>query len=87
MSHHVSIVINNQFVADIAMLFGEDQARYLVACTEDGAKSLETAALTTGIEVTRVGLFGGNRVVLGSEAAPLTELSALYRGAFAKAVG
>ncbi|MGL4309060.1 MAG: phosphoribosylformylglycinamidine synthase subunit PurL [Paracoccaceae bacterium] len=72
--------------ADIGRLYGEDQARYLVACTEDEAKVLEAAALTTGVEVTRVGHFGGNRVTFGAESAPLAELSDLYRGAFARAV-
>ena len=72
---------------DIPTLFGEDQARYLLAVSEEGAKAIEAAALTTGVAVLRVGRFGGSAVTLGSASAPLAELSALYRGAFAAAIG
>ncbi|NTT85070.1 phosphoribosylformylglycinamidine synthase subunit PurL [Tabrizicola fusiformis] len=71
---------------DIPTLFGEDQARYLVAASEAGAQALEAAALTAGVEVIRVGSFGGDAVTFGSETAPLAALSDLYRSAFAKAV-
>jgi phosphoribosylformylglycinamidine synthase len=71
---------------DIAQLFGEDQARYLVAASEAGAQALEAAALVAGVEVIRVGSFGGDAVSFGHESAPLAGLSDLYRTAFAKAV-
>ena len=71
---------------DIPTLFGEDQARYLLAVSEDGAKAIEAAALTTGVPVLRVGRFGGTSVTLGQDSAALADLSALYRGAFAAAV-
>ncbi len=71
---------------DIPTLFGEDQARYLVAASEAGAQALEAAALTAGVEVIRVGSFGGDAVTFGSETASLAALSDLYRSAFAKAV-
>jgi phosphoribosylformylglycinamidine synthase len=35
----------------------------------------------------QVGQFGGSNVTLGTDAAPLADLAALYRAAFAKAVG
>jgi len=72
--------------ADIAQLFGEDQARYLVACDEAGAEALEAAAKAAGVPLDRVGVFGGDSVVFGTDAAPMAELSALYRTAFAAAV-
>jgi phosphoribosylformylglycinamidine synthase subunit PurL len=71
---------------DTAVLFGEDQARYLVACSEDGAQALEEAARLTDVPVQRVGRFGGETVSLGGDSARLFELSSLYRGAFAAAV-
>ncbi|MBL4927956.1 phosphoribosylformylglycinamidine synthase subunit PurL [Fuscibacter oryzae] len=71
---------------DIPTLFGEDQARYLVAASEAGARALEAAALTSGVEIIRVGTFGGDKVTFGTESAPLATLSDLYRTAFAKAV-
>ena len=74
-------------VAEIAQLFGEDQARYLVACEATGAAALEAAAKAAGVPLARVGRFGGAAVTLGTDSAPLAELSALYRTAFAAAIG
>ena len=71
---------------EIGALFGEDQARYILAVRETGAQAIEAAALTAGVEVIRIGSFGGDKVTLGSESAALAELSELYRTAFAKAV-
>lgn len=71
---------------DIPTLFGEDQARYLVACSAEGARALEAAAITTGVPLLRVGRFGGDTVRLGADAAPLADLLRAYRGAFAAAV-
>ncbi|SEM81277.1 phosphoribosylformylglycinamidine synthase subunit II [Gemmobacter aquatilis] len=76
----------NLDAGDIPTLFGEDQARYLVACSAEGAAALEAAALATDVPVLRVGRFGGTSVSFGSASAPLADLSALYRGAFAAAV-
>ena len=72
--------------AEVGFLFGEDQARYLVACTERGAAAIEAAALASDVPVTRVGRFGGKEVTFGTAHAPLADLSALYRQAFEKAV-
>ena len=69
-----------------AELFGEDQARYLIAASgKSAAKLLELASLA-GITLTRVGKFGGTKVSLGGEIADLAELSNVYRSAFAAAV-
>ena len=67
---------------EIATLFGEDQARYLVACDAAGAAALEAAAVAAGVAVARVGRFGTDAVTLGTDAAKLADLRALYRGAF-----
>ncbi|SDD78841.1 phosphoribosylformylglycinamidine synthase subunit PurL [Ruegeria marina] len=72
--------------AATAALFGEDQARYLVACNFDQAEALMTAAAAAGVQVSAVGRFGGDRVRLGASEAPLAELAALYRGSFAAAI-
>nr|WP_111298892.1 phosphoribosylformylglycinamidine synthase subunit PurL [Paracoccus saliphilus] len=71
---------------DIGQLFGEDQARYLVACGPSAAERLAAAASAAGVTVTTVGRFGGDSVTLGGDAAPLAELSDLYRSAFARAI-
>ncbi len=72
--------------SDIATLFGEDQARYLVICDAAGAVALEAAARAANVTVTRVGRFGGDAVTFGAATAPLADLSAIYRTAFAAAV-
>jgi phosphoribosylformylglycinamidine synthase len=69
-----------------AALFGEDQARYLVACSADQAKALRAEGLKAGVPVAAVGRFGGTEIRLGRAAAPLADLSALYRSAFAAAL-
>ncbi|MFZ9132832.1 MAG: AIR synthase-related protein, partial [Gemmobacter sp.] len=72
---------------DIATLFGEDQARYLLAVRAGDAAALMAAAAADGVPATLAGRFGGADMRLGAEAAPLADLSALYRGAFEAAIG
>ena len=72
---------------DIATLFGEDQARYLVAVAPAALDGLLAAGAAAGVPVARVGVFGGDGIAFGDASAPLAGLSALYRTAFAKAVG
>ncbi|WP_319823530.1 phosphoribosylformylglycinamidine synthase subunit PurL [Thalassovita sp.] len=72
---------------DMAQLFGEDQARYLVACNFDAAEALMAAAAQAGVPIRTVGKFTGDSVKLGGSDAPLAELSALYRSAFETTVG
>lgn len=71
---------------DVATLFGEDQARYLVAASASDAEKLVAAGKAAGVPVAVVGNFGGDKVSFGGDTATLADLSALYRGAFAKAV-
>ena len=67
---------------DTGALFGEDQARYLVACSAaDGAKLLEAAA-AAGVPAAQVGTFGGDTVSFGGAQAPLAALSGTYRATF-----
>ncbi|WP_099823524.1 phosphoribosylformylglycinamidine synthase subunit PurL [Oceaniglobus indicus] len=72
--------------ADIAQLFGEDQARYLVACSFDASEALLLAAAQAGVPVQTVGRFGGDAVTLGATSYPLETLSSLYRSAFEAAL-
>ncbi|MBN2630062.1 MAG: phosphoribosylformylglycinamidine synthase subunit PurL [Rhodobacteraceae bacterium] len=72
---------------DIAYLFGEDQARYLVAIDPKRLHSLTGAAQAAGVPVNVVGRFGGDTVRLGRHADPLARLSQTYREAFARALG
>ena len=72
--------------ADIAQLFGEDHARYLVACDAAGADALLKAAEAAGVPAAQVGTFGGMAVQMGDDAGDLADLSDLYRTAFANAI-
>ncbi|MFQ5623074.1 MAG: phosphoribosylformylglycinamidine synthase subunit PurL [Paracoccaceae bacterium] len=66
--------------------FGEDQARYLLACGFDQAEAMFARAAQEGVPLARVGWFGGGAVRFGDAAAPLDELSAIYCKAFAAAL-
>jgi phosphoribosylformylglycinamidine synthase len=76
----VGVVID---VSDQAMLFGEDQGRYLVACNFDQAEALVVAAGQAGVPIATVGRFTGDSVRFGGSDTPLEELTALHKGAFA----
>jgi phosphoribosylformylglycinamidine (FGAM) synthase-like enzyme len=67
---------------EIDQLFGEDQGRYLLACAPDQAERLIARAGQAGIYLATVGRFTGTEFRMGHSAAPLADLSALYRGAF-----
>ena len=67
-----------------ATLFGEDQARYLVACTAEAAEALIAAGHAAGVPITQVGAFGGDKVSFGSASALLADLCATYRSSFAQ---
>jgi len=71
---------------DIAQLFGEDQARYLLACTFDQAEALFVAAGQAGVAITQIGRFGGDAITFGHATAPLKALSDMFHTSFAKAI-
>lgn len=69
-----------------AHLFGEDQARYLVACNFDQAEALLLLASQAGVPIASVGRFSGDTVKFGASEAPLADLAAIYRSSFAAAL-
>ena len=73
--------------ADMGQLFGEDQARYLVACNFDQAEALMGAAAQAGVPITSVGRYGGDTVRIGNAEAPLAELSEVFRSGFGAIFG
>ncbi|SLN70213.1 phosphoribosylformylglycinamidine synthase subunit PurL [Ruegeria meonggei] len=72
--------------APTEFLFGEDQARYLVACNFDQAEALMIAAGQAGVPLVSVGRFTGDNVCIGTSEAPLEEMTATFRTSFAEAV-
>ncbi len=72
---------------DIPTLFGEDQARYLVCCTKNGAQAILNEAQSMNVIAQVIGDFGGTDVTFGADRALLADLSRLYRTAFASSIG
>ncbi len=70
--------------SDTATLFGEDQARYLIACDMDQAEALMVSAGQAGVAIATVGKFTGSSVKFGASDAPLADLATIYRSAFAE---
>ena len=68
-------------VQDIPSLFGEDQARYLLAVPAAALDKITQAAKAANVPLTRIGRFGGNEIIFGSERAPLADLSQSSRDA------
>ncbi|MGJ8610952.1 MAG: phosphoribosylformylglycinamidine synthase subunit PurL [Octadecabacter sp.] len=68
---------------DTQTLFGEDQARYLIACNFDKAEALMIEAGKAGVPMHTVGKFGGSDVTFGAATAPLSDLAAVFRSTFA----
>jgi phosphoribosylformylglycinamidine synthase len=69
-----------------AQLFGEDQARYLIAATPENAVKLQTVAQAAGIPLSQAGTFGGDTLSFGTSSAELSDLGTLYRASFAATV-
>ncbi len=67
--------------------FGEDQARYLIACSFDKAEALMVAAGQFHVPIAAVGRFTGQDVRIGHSQAPLSELAEIYRTGFHTAIG
>jgi phosphoribosylformylglycinamidine synthase subunit PurL len=72
---------------DTATLFGEDQGRYLIACSFDKAEALMVEAAQAGVKLTSVGRFGGSDVRIGASQASLSELNGLFRSSFEAQLG
>jgi phosphoribosylformylglycinamidine (FGAM) synthase-like enzyme len=72
---------------DTPTLFGEDQARYLIACNFDQAEALMIEAGRAGVTLQSVGRFTGDTVRFGSSEAPLSDLSVTYRSSFGAIFG
>ncbi|GAU82978.1 phosphoribosylformylglycinamidine synthase subunit PurL [Bosea sp. BIWAKO-01] len=66
-----------------AVLFGEDQARYLVTVPSSAAEGLLTEASTAGVPAALIGRTGGNALALPGEApVALTALDKAHEGWF-----
>ena len=67
---------------DMATLFGEDQGRYLIACSFDKAEALMVAAGQAGVALATIGRFTGSDMAFGASSAPLADLVATSEATF-----
>ena len=65
-----------------AFLFGEDQARYLIACEFDQAESLFVEAGKQNIPIQTVGSFKGDTIIFGSSKSDMASLSSFFTDTF-----
>jgi phosphoribosylformylglycinamidine synthase len=65
-----------------AWLFGEDQARYLVALDPAAADAVLAEAAAAGVPAARIGTAGGDAVVFGATRLSLDRLRATHEGWF-----
>jgi phosphoribosylformylglycinamidine synthase len=65
-----------------AVLFGEDQARYVVGVSAGAADGVETAAAAAGIALRRLGVVGGDRLVLDGASVAVADLTIAHESWF-----
>ncbi|MGY9033492.1 MAG: phosphoribosylformylglycinamidine synthase subunit PurL [Rhodobacterales bacterium] len=71
---------------DTPTLFGEDQARYLIACSFDQAEDLMITAANADVPIAMVGKVGGDQITFGNFNHDLADLAHTFRTSFATAV-
>ncbi|NNL17450.1 MAG: phosphoribosylformylglycinamidine synthase subunit PurL [Boseongicola sp.] len=71
---------------DTGQLFGEDQARYLLAINPENLATFLSRGQSAEVPVMQVGTFGGSDITFGAETSSLERLSQIYRSSFAEKV-
>lgn len=74
-------------LSEMEWFFGEDQARYLVACCHENLLALLAHGEQTGVSVRKIGQFGGSQVLLGRSSVALTEVLDGYETGLTKLLG
>ncbi len=70
--------------SDAGWFYGEDQARYLLACSRENAEALSALAREAGVPLRKVGGFGGETITLGKISLPLAEVRDAHSGGLLK---
>ncbi|MGQ7791862.1 phosphoribosylformylglycinamidine synthase subunit PurL [Faunimonas sp. B44] len=65
-----------------AILFGEDQGRYVVAASPDAGQALVAEAEAAGVRAARIGAVAGDAIRIGEDTVPLDRLRAAHEGWF-----
>jgi len=71
---------------DTPTLFGEDQARYLIACNFDQAENLMINAANADVYITMVGKVGGDQITFGNSSDNIADLTHIFLTSFEMAV-
>ena len=71
---------------DLASLFAEDQARYLIALPAADAPAMIAAANAARIPIAQAVIFGGPDLVIGPASQPMADLKTQWQTAFAAAL-
>ncbi len=77
----------DQSLSPVEWFFGEDQARYILACPESNFPALAALAGDAGVSVRIRGRFGGNTLHLGASTLPLEELRQAHESGLTKLLG
>ena len=71
-------------ISDTATLFGEDQARYVIASNFDQAEALFVNAREEGVVISKIGTLGGNKIKFGEFYSDKDKLFNSFRTSFAE---
>jgi len=71
-------------ISDTATLFGEDQARYVIASNFDQAEALFVNAREAGVVISKIGTLGGNKIKFGEFYSGKEKLFNSFRTSFAE---
>jgi phosphoribosylformylglycinamidine synthase len=69
-------------ITDTATLFGEDQARYLIACNFDQAELLFVRAREQNVTINKIGILGGDEIKFGEFYTHKDRLFRIFRDTF-----
>ena len=69
-------------ITDTATLFGEDQARYLIACNFDQAELLFVRAREQSVTINKIGVLGGDEIKFGEFYTHKDRLFRIFRDSF-----
>ena len=71
-------------IYDTSILFGEDQARYVIASNFDQAEALFVNAREAGVVISKIGTLGGNKIKFGEFYSGKEKLFNSFRTSFAE---
>tara|TARA_B100001057_G_scaffold404420_1_gene416987 strand:- start:881 stop:1483 length:603 start_codon:yes stop_codon:yes gene_type:complete len=71
-------------IHETGILFGEDQARYVIASNFDQAEALVVNASEAGVNISKIGTLGGDKIKFGEFYSCKDKLFNIFRNSFAE---